>query len=256
MTEISVEGFVKIWRHHNFNADANTIKRRLLQFKRIAIVEMCRAEGFLVDYDTVVTILANGALSNYTGNVDLVILINNLSKAFDFVVECGVNQIPLTPYLINTIWRITSNGLTTQQYENVCTKHLFDSKVVFQQINRIVSDVRKHYNAEVIVKPLAYLMTEFLQLLPFEKYNEAVIRLLLDYYLLFNKCPPILIFNVDKEILYLSIVETRERGNLIYAFEQLSEIYKETWNMFFNDSIVLGNNIEDYQFETEEDDYA
>ena len=186
---VNVEFLTNEWRkpHINNIKDAKII---LEPFIISTIYELCLSEGHRVDIKQIKSII-DGNLISFTGPLETVILINNLKKTVNYVIDAGILKLPLTGGLIYNIYTLVSTGITKNDFDYF-KRHMYRSKAVSENIRTLAGELRKRTNSESILDLSAYLVVRMHSIQPFESFNFAVAKLLCIYYLLYNGYPPIL----------------------------------------------------------------
>lgn len=186
---VNVEFLTNEWRKLNISniKDAKII---LKPFIFSTIYEMSLSEGHLVDVKQIKSII-DGNLVSFTGSLETVMLINNLKKAVNYVIDAGILKMPLTSGLVYNIYTLVSTGITKNDFDYF-KRHMYRSKAVSENIRKLAGELRKRTNSESILDLSAYIMVRMHSIQPFESFNFAVAKLLCIYYLLYNGYPPIL----------------------------------------------------------------
>ena len=186
---VNVEFLTNEWRKLNISniKDAKII---LKPFIFSTIYEMSLSEGHLVD-DKQIKSIIDGNLISFTGPLETVMLINNLKKAMNYVIDAGILKMPLTSGLIYNIYTLVATGVTKNDFDYF-KRHMYRSKSVYDNLRTLASELRTRTNSESILELSAYLMVRLQSIQPFESFNFTVAKLLCIYYLLYNGYPPIL----------------------------------------------------------------
>ena len=248
---ILLERRILEWRKKQYKT-VNDIRYALKPLINHMVCSMCENEGYDIDFKTVCEIGNNKKITNYSGSVSSLILARNLFRAIDYVISAAAVKVPLTANLVFMIHHIVSLGVT--KFDSDYTrKYRFTSKEACSDINGVIKIVRQKYNVGDMMYPVAILLAEFRRCQPLESFNKTVSRLLANYYLLFNQCPPIEFYNTYDSVLDDSIEASAFDDDLTETTDVLSYLLVSTYEDFIEKKLIDLN--EFYLENIEEKDY-
>ncbi|OAA87784.1 Fic family protein [Clostridium ljungdahlii] len=106
---------------------------------------------------------------------------------------------------------------------------------------RAINDV--DINKSNVLKIVGYFICSFQVIHPFANGNGRVGRVLLNYLLIGNNLPPIIIFEIDKEEYYLALEYFNNRKNISKMVDFLDEQAYKTWVKNYN---IKKKNLKDF----------
>lgn len=221
----------------------NSKKETILDYKILFSCNSANIEGNNVSYEITNNIINNGTVKNYSGTLDDLIEIKNQMVAYNSIINNIINNMPLTKEIILKIHYLLLYGLYDEvrwdKGERPCTFKKNDYCVgstdagsdpdsVIEDIDDLIKELEEE--GDLLVKA-SYFHLQFESIHPFSDGNGRLGRLLLNYYLMLNNHPPIVIYNEDKDAYYMAL-EIWDRAGKLNGFKEF--IIDETIKTWFN----------------------
>lgn len=215
----------------------------LTDYKILFSCNSANIEGNNVSYEITNNIINNGTVKNYSGTLDDLIEIKNQMFAYNSIINNIINNMPLTKELILKIHYLLLYGLYdevrwdkgerpgTFKKNDYCvgsTDAGSDPDYVIDDIDDLIKELEEE--GDLLVKA-SYFHLQFESIHPFSDGNGRLGRLLLNYYLMLNNHPPIVIYNEDKDAYYMAL-EIWDRAGKLNGFKEF--IIDETIKTWFN----------------------
>ncbi len=194
-------------------------------------------ENAQIRFNDVREIFLNNRVNNYTGDLKTLYEIRNQKICYEFLLPLIINKEKISEDLIQTTHKkLTKNTYDERRYvvnkerpgqykihdyitginevdsspENVEK----DIKQLTQEINEVSLN-----NDEEILKVAAYMHNMIEQIHPFADGNGRLGRTLLNYFLMINNLPLIIIYNEDKKYYYKVLKKFDEEDDLDSTIE-------------------------------------
>lgn len=215
----------------------------LTDYKILFSCNSANIEGNSVSYEITDNIINNGMIKNYSGTLDDLIEIKNQMFAYNSIINNIIKKVPLTKELILKIHYLLLYGLYdetrwdkgerpgTFKKNDYCvgsTESGSDPDTVIEDIDNLIKELDTE--GDLLVKA-SYFHLQFESIHPFSDGNGRLGRLLLNYYLMLNNHPPIVIYNEDKDAYYMAL-EIWDRAGKLNGFKEF--IIDETIKTWFN----------------------
>lgn len=229
---------------NKFNSVEN-VEKTLHSFKVLFAYNSGKIENDRVSYYDTREIFDNGKVISYTGDLKTLFEQQNQKDCYDYLKNLIVQKEPITIELIKKIhFELTKGTYDEKRYgENEerpgeFKKHDYvvgRNEVGFMpdEIEPALTDLLKEVNDPTVSKePLlaaSYLHAVFENIHPFADGNGRVGRTLMNYYLMINDHPPVIVYEEDRIDYYkaLEINDTTEDIMPLYNF--MKEQCVKTW---------------------------
>lgn len=200
-------------------------------------------EGNEVSYELTDNIINNGVVKNYSGFVDDIIEIKNQMYAYNSIINNIIKKVPLSKELILKSHYLLLYGLyDTNRWDkgerpgefkknDYCVGSVesgSDPDDVEEDIEELINELNQ--DGDLLTKA-SYFHLQFESIHPFSDGNGRLGRLLLNYFLMLNNHPPIVIYNEDKEAYYMAL-EIWDRAGKLDGFKEF--IIDETIKTWFS----------------------
>lgn len=195
-------------------------------------------EGINVSYNNTKEVLSNGTVANYSGDIrDLYSVLNN-KKLSEFFNESLEQRVPITPGFIKECHRTLMFGSLDNKSYNVNNERAgefkkvdycvgkFDVGVEPEEVENYLTDLCNTINSNSstnILKLGAAFHCYFESIHPFADGNGRVGRWLLNYLLVLNNHPPVVIKSSERERYYSCLERFDESEDLNPMYEFLKE---------------------------------
>lgn len=187
-------------------------------------------------------IFENGQVLGYTGELRTLFEIHNQKITYEYLLPLIFNKTPLTIDLIEAIHKKLMNGCYDEtRYSKgerpgafKANDYIVGDNVetpaedVPEEIEELCNEINNARNADPLTLA-AYFHLNFESIHPFADGNGRVGRTLMNYILMINNHPPMIIYNEDKKTYYLALAVFDKTGNLEGFKEFLKEQSCKTW---------------------------
>lgn len=189
-------------------------------------------------------VFENGRIINYTGDLRTLYEINNQKFCYEYLKPLIVKKEPLSVDLVKKVHKILMKGCYDERRYargERAGKFKVHDYIVGDDVGVEAKDVEQYvamlceevnlYQGENPVTTSAYFHLNFESIHPFADGNGRVGRTLMNYNLMINDHPPIIIYNEDKVAYYMALAIFDKTGK-IDGFEQfIKEECEKTWNV-------------------------
>ena len=206
------EDAIKLWQSWRVRSEAD-IDLRLDNFRILFAYNSGKIENGAITYSDTREIFENGRILNYTGTPRTLFELSNQKLCYEFLkpkIEAGK---PITIALIKDIHCVLTSGTYderryVEQGERPGEFKRHDYVIGITEAGSTPEDVENDltelldeitgYSGPEIIKAASYLHARFEHIHPFADGNGRVGRALLNYYLILNDHPPLIIHDDDK----------------------------------------------------------
>lgn len=200
-------------------------------------------EGDDISYHTTREVFEGSKVSNFNGSFNSLFLVRNQKFAFETLIKNLVDKTPITPAFIKKLHKILMYGSYDEtrwsKGERPGSYKVHDYCVGIQNVGAFPDEVDEAIESLLeelednkgkdILMSAAYFHAVFETIHPFADGNGRVGRTLLNYFLMLNDYPPLVIYNEDKETYYMAL-EVYNRTEELYGMKKfLEEQTVKTW---------------------------
>lgn len=222
----------------------NELEQQLSNFRIIFAYHSGVIENNQITYHNTREIFENGKIINFTGDIRTVFEMENQKKCYTYLVPKIINKEPITPELIKGIHyqllqgtydeRRWSRGERPGEYK----KHDYVvgndqgalPEEVAAEIEELCDEIRDIPDkGENILKTAAYIHCKYENIHPFADGNGRVGRTLMNYYLMINHYPPLVIYNNTKDIYYKALDIYDKTGDISPFVDYMKSSLEQTW---------------------------
>ena len=237
------EKIVRWWKEQKIQ-NAADLRQRLSNFIVLFVCNSNSIEGDAVDYHTTRDIFEDSQISNFSGPLNEILAVQNQKIAFDFILEAFNDKKNIDIPFILELHKIMLYGCYDQNRlnkgESPGSFKIHDYGVGKVNVGSRAEDVLENLtnlleqmgiakdNSDILTKA-AFFHLQFETIHPFADGNGRVGRTLMNYYLMLNDYPPIIIFNEDKTTYYESLEDFDYNGNLNTFVAFLKDQMIKTW---------------------------
>ncbi len=237
---------IQFWKERNINTK-NDLNNILDSFSVLFAYNSGAIENDQITYKDTREIFENGKLTNYTGDLKTLYEIRNQKICYEYLLDYIVNKEKINIDLIKQIHKkLTKNTYDERRYlinnerDGEYKKHDYvtgvnevgsspkevdgDMKLLISEINEVSIS-----SDEDVLKVAVYLHNMLEQIHPFADGNGRLGRTLLNYFLLVNNLPPVIIYNEDKKYYYEILEKFDEENDLKSSVEFLKYEMEKTW---------------------------
>lgn len=237
------EQVVALWQSYKIESSAD-LDKYLDSFRILFAYHSGRIENEEITYHDTREIFENGKVSNYTGNPRSLFEQQNQKLCYEVLKEKIIQKEPLSIELIKEIHKILTSGtyderryIANEERPGEFKKHDYVTGIfeVGSAVENVESDLTElvteinDYNGKDILKVATYLHARFEFIHPFADGNGRVGRTLMNYYLMINNHPPLIVYDEDKKMYYESLQKYDESEQLDSLYEFLKYETEKTW---------------------------
>ena len=244
---MSYEEIVKQWQSYNIGKESD-IDKYLHNFRILFAYNSGKIENGEINYYDTREIFENGKVSSFTGNVRTLFEQQNQKDCYEILKSKIISKEKISVELIKQIHfelckgtyderRYLENGekpgeFKKHDYVVGITEVGSDAEDVENDLIELLEEVNGS-DGEEILKTAAYFHANFENIHPFADGNGRVGRTLLNYYLMLNNHPPVIIYEEDKIKYYEALNIFDEK----LVIDDLCEFLKwqcvKTWGKFY-----------------------
>ena len=232
-----VNSIIKWWRDKNVTTKEDLLNV-LNNFQILFSTNSTSIEGNVVTYQNVRDIFISGKVNNYTGPVIDLIEIINQKRAFDFLASKFEQREPISIEFILKLHKILLRDCFTEEaiakgerpgtfkVHDYCvgtTDVGVEPEYVVEDLEELLEEINEPNND--VLMTATYFHAIFESIHPFADGNGRVGRTLMNYFLILNNYPPIVLNSNEKETYYMALeVYNRTcdlRGFRLFLEEQL-----------------------------------
>lgn len=235
---------VKQWREWKVTTSAD-YNLRLDSFRILFAYNSGKIENADITYHDTREIFENGKVVGYTGNTRTLFELQNQKTCYDFLSERIPQKEQLSIPLILEIHRVLTEGtyderryITNGERPGEFKKHGYVTGVnevgsqpewVEGDLSELIEEVNAIGNKNPL-KAGAYFHGRFENIHPFADGNGRVGRTLLNYWLMINDCPPMIIYDEDKSTYYAALQQYDEQETIDSLVSFFEEQTVKTWS--------------------------
>ena len=199
-------------------------------------------------------IFEKGKVINFSGDLKTLFEIKNQKNTNDYMLNIAFKKEPLSEELIKKFYKLLTSGTYDERrcvvneerpgeykkHDYVTSKNEVGSLPVdvsndMRNLIEEVSGIELKSDEDVLAL-VAYVHNMIEHIHPFADGNGRLGRLLINYLLLVNGLPPLIIFNDDKSLYYECLQKFDENDNLSATVEFLKYEMEKTWEKVIDKS--------------------
>lgn len=240
---------VLLWKGFAIETAAS-LKQHLDSFRVLFAYHSGKIENEAVTYNDTREIFHNDKVSSFTGNIRTLIEQQNQKTCYEFLVPKILNKEPVTRDLVKETHAILTAGTYDErryiergERPGEFKKHDYVTGMlevgsspgeVVQDIDSLLSEladlnVSGETGAEKLLKAGAYFHARFEYIHPFADGNGRVGRTLLNYFLMINGHPPLIVYEEDRSQYFDSLRSYDKDEDLEPLFQFFLASTEKTW---------------------------
>jgi Fic family protein len=242
---MSYENVVRWWQDRDIKT-GDDLEVALNNFSIVFATNSNCIEGNKLNYHTTREIFEGKPLVNFTGDLRDIFEAQNQKLAANFIIESFNSKQEIDIDFILKLHSILLYGcydsIRWSKGERPGTFKVNDYEVgisgvgsfpdeVEEDLKEILYELDNNKESADILMKATYLHANFESIHPFADGNGRVGRTLLNYYLLLNNYPPLIIFSEDKDTYYLALEVFDRTGELKNFKLFLQEQTCKTWKL-------------------------
>lgn len=240
---MSYPEIVKAWQERKI-MNVQDLRAAISNFSILFAYNSGAIENPEITYHTTREIFENGKVVNFTGDVRTIFEIRNQKQCSDWLMEKIIHKEPITPELIKEIHRkLTEGTYDERRYERgerpgEYKKHDYvvgnDQGALPEEVALEIEELCEELKdvpdrGDNILKTAAYLHCKFENTHPFADGNGRVGRTLMNYFLMINNHPPLVVRNESKDIYYKALDCYDRTGELDAFLDYMKKELVITW---------------------------
>lgn len=237
------EETVNLWQTYNIS-NVRDLDKYLDNFRVLFAYNSGKIENENIRFHDTREIFENGKVIEYTGDPRALFEQQNQKLCYEFLKGKIVAKEPISIGLVKEIHRILTSGTYDERrfvtngerpgefkkHDYVTGIHEVGSAVetVEEDLCEMIKEINEYAGSQYI-KAGAYLHARFESIHPFADGNGRVGRTLLNYYLMINNQPPLIVYNEDKKFYYECLNKYDEQEEIDSLTEFLKHETEKTW---------------------------
>jgi Fic family protein len=238
------DAILNLWRSYKITSAAD-LDKYLHNFKILFAFHSGKIENDEVTFYDTREIFENGKVLNFTGTPRTLFEQQNQKLCYEMLKAKIINTEPLSINLIKETHRILTEGTYDEkryiekgERAGEFKKHDYivginevgsAAENVEADINDLIGEIND-YKGTDILRAAAYFHARFEYIHPFADGNGRVGRTLLNYYLMINNHPPLIIYDEDKHLYYSCLTEYDENEDIEPLKFFLISQTEKTWH--------------------------
>lgn len=232
------EDVIKYWQEQKLESKEDYMNI-LENFSVLFAYNSCAIENDKITYYDTKEIFNSGKVINYTGDLKILIEIDNQKDCYNYILSKVTLKSPISEEWIKKVHKIlTKDTYDKRLGEYKAYDYVTEINGGYSSVENVQNNMRKLIEKinsiklqdnEEIIKMAAYAHNVIEKIQPFTSENGLIGRVLVNYFLMINDLPPIIIYNEDKKYYYLALEKfaTKEDINLMLEFLKYEMI--KTW---------------------------
>lgn len=238
------EEIVQAWKDNPIISIVE-LNQKLDNFRILFAYNSGKIENSEVSYHDTYEIFKNGKVINYTGDTRAIFEQQNQKMCYEFLAPKIVEQDKIDLDLIKEVHFLLTQGtfdthryLDNDERPGQFKKHAYvvgmnevgaEPEEVPELLTELIEEIYEVGGNFDVLKAAAYFHAKFEYLHPFSDGNGRVGRTLLNYYLLTNDYPPLIVYEEDKIEYYKALQQYDELEELDDLYQFLKFETVKTW---------------------------
>ena len=242
------EEILRLWKSYEVKT-ASDLDKYLSNFKILFAYHSGRIENDEITYHDTREIFENGRVLNFTGSPRTLFEEQNQKACFKMLKHKIIQKEYLNIQLVKETHRILTEGTYDEtryiekgERPGEFKKHdyIIGLNEVGSSKEEVEGDIRdllkeiNEYASNNFLKVAAYFHARFEYIHPFADGNGRVGRTLMNYYLMINDHPPLIIFDEDKKLYYECLQAYDQKEDIIPLEKFLNYETEKTWKNTIN----------------------
>lgn len=234
---------VQLWQLYQITSAAE-LDKYLDSFRILFAFHSGKIENDEITYHDTREIFENGRVVEYTGSPRALFEQQNQKLCYEVLKEKIVEKEPLSMELIKEIHKVLTGGtyderryIANEERPGEFKKHDYVTGVhevgsaaenVENDLTELIVEVNA-YEGKDVLKAATYLHARFEFIHPFADGNGRVGRTLMNYYLMTQDHPPLIVYDEDKQMYYECLQKYDEAEELNPLYEFFKYETERTW---------------------------
>lgn len=236
---------IEKWKSKHISTKKDFLQN-LTSYKIIFAYNSGAIENPEITYHNTREIFENGKVINFTGDLRTLYEIENQKKCFEYIVDKIVKKEQISPSLILDIHKKLTQGTYDEtrwsKGERPGTFKVHDYCVADEQgalPEEVPGEIKELCDeltdipdrGENILKAAGYIHCKFENIHPFADGNGRVGRTLMNYFLMINDYPPLVVYNETKDKYYKALGHYDKTGDVTPFVDYMKESMEQTWEL-------------------------
>lgn len=245
-----------LWKSYNISS-VSDLDKYLDNFQVLFAYNSGKIENPNITYNDTREIFEQGKVTAYSGDTRTLFEQQNQKLCYEFLKDKIIAKEHISTDLICEMHRILTSGtyderryIVNDERPGEFKKHDYVTGInevgssadnVETELIELINEITE-YTGDNILKVSAYFHASFESIHPFADGNGRVGRTLLNYYLMINNHPPLIIYDEDKKLYYecLAKYDVDEDINPLTKFLEYET--EKTWNKMLSINDSASNN--------------
>lgn len=237
---------IKYWQNQNIDSKEK-LDSILDNFRILFAYNSGAIENSEINYHDTREIFENGKVIGFTGNLRTIFEISNQKECYEYLLNKIIDKEILSEDLIKKIHKLLTMGTYDERryilnedvpgeykkYDYVTGREEVgaSAKDVSKNIKELVDEINKAYvkDFDDIIKVATYFHCKFENIHVFADGNGRVGRTLLNYILMINNLPPLIVYDEDKKYYYAALEKFDKEDDIKSMYEFLKYEMEKTW---------------------------
>ena len=237
------EAVRQMWKNYKIDSP-QSLSKYLDNYRILFAYNSGKIENDEVTYYDTKEIFENGKVINYTGSPRAIFETQNQKLCYEYLLDKIAAKEPLSIGLIKEIHAILANGtyderrfIVNNERPGEFKKHEYvvgrsevgyPPEMVEEALEILIEEINEYINGSILMAA-AYFHSKFEYAHPFADGNGRCGRTLMNYYLLINDEPPIIIYDEDKAEYYEALEKYDNEEEIDSMHDFLKKQTVKTW---------------------------
>ena len=237
------ESILDLWQSYLIKSPAD-LDKHLDSFRVLFAYNSGKIENVEITYHDTREIFNNGKISNFNGNPNALFEQQNQKLCYEYLKSKILLKEALSAKLIKEVHNVLTMGtydehryIEREERPGEYKKHDYVTGIhevgsaaaeVESDMNNLIEEVNS-YDGQKTLEAAAYLHARFEYIHPFADGNGRVGRTILNYYLMINNHPPIIVYEEDKHEYYKALQDYDESEVITPLVDFLKKQCIKTW---------------------------
>jgi Fic family protein len=233
-----------LWKSYNITT-VSDLDKYLDNFRILFAYNSGKIENSEITFHDTREIFENGRIINFTGNPRTIFELENQKKCYEVLKEKIICKNPLSILAIKEIHAILTAGtyderryIVNGERAGEFKKHdyitgRYEVGSLAENVESDLDDLLEEvngYDGDNHLNVAAYFHAKFEYIHPFADGNGRVGRTLLNYHLMINDTPPLIIYDEDKSGYYAALENYDANEEIVPLYEFLKQLTVKTWH--------------------------
>lgn len=231
------------WQSHQLRR-AGDLDKLLLEFNPLFFYHSNLLEGWEIPFATVQEYIQTGAVSQFSGNPKVLLLLYNQKQCYEYLRERVLARDELDTTLVLESHRILSSGVYNEafylangeragefkkkDYVTAVNAVGAPARDVSRELDQLMEEVNGYCGSQLL-RAAAYFHGQFEHIHPFAAGNGTVGRVLLNFFLLTRDHPPVILFSQDEERYFQCLTSFDRNKDATPLAEFLEDELVKSW---------------------------